>query len=101
MPRQDDGGVAQKLAAAKKVLTKANAFQSSVAAQTTQLTGHDIGVTFAQEHGKDHQGSAPVPIAAPSMFPQAQTNQEAESIRSGLAWRAQQIKENPELDYNK
>ena len=96
---QDDGGVSKKLAAAKNVLSKAQTFQSSVASQATQRTGHDIGVSFAQEHGRDHTGTTPAP--APSMVPSAQTSQEAESIQSGLAWRAQQIRENPELDYNK
>jgi hypothetical protein len=100
MPNQDDGGVSKKLATAKNVLTKAQTFQSSVASQATQMTGHNIGVSFAAEHGRDHQGQVPA-APAPSIIPQAQTQQEAESVRSGLAWRAQQIKENPELDYNK
>src|SRR5271157_4890268 len=97
---QDDGGVSSKLAVAKNVLSKANAFQSSVTSQTEQMTGQKFGVSFATEHGRNHQGQTPS-APAHTLVPSAQTNQEAESIRSGLAWRAQQIHENPELDYNK
>ena len=107
--------VEQMLTNAKAALKTANEKFPRPEVPLDRERGRTLGNAFAAQYGRDPEGGTPLPslmreqplIPKEKMtkrrlkMPKRPATVTDEGIKSGLDWRARQIRENPELEFNK